>query len=263
VASPAATASSSPSPFPSQTSTVTASPTAAPPTAQTLPTHTSQPGVQVCSPLAEITLAQTGQMISNPYHPPPVGSDDPHHGVDLADRLPDSQVAVAGRAVQAVLAGQVAAVIQNRFPYGNAILIETALDAQNEGQLTQINIPTLAPTPAAVSPLTCPPAPETALSNSQQRSFYLLYAHLDQPPGLRVGDSVPCGRTIGAVGSSGNALNPHLHFEARIGPSGLRLTSMAHYDASASADEMGSYCLWRISGLFQLIDPLQILEYQN
>ena len=58
---------------------------------------------------------------------------------------------------------------------------------------------------------------------------------------------------------SGNALNPHLHIEARIGPSDASFSSLAHYDASATIEEMQNYCLWRISGLFRVLDPLQVL----
>ncbi len=234
------------------------SPTASPSPADPLPTTTRLPGLPVCSPFQHIALDQVSQIISNPYHPPRPGSDDPHQGVDLADRLPDSQVAVAGRAVQAVLAGQVAAVIRDRFPYGNAILIETPLDEVWGGWQDQVGIPTAAPTLAPVSALTCPHAPEP-FTASTRRSLYLLYAHLQQPPDLQVEDAVTCGQAIGAVGSSGNALNPHLHLEARVGPAGLRLDSMAHYNASATPEEMSSYCLWRISGWFQLVDPLQVL----
>ena len=62
---------------------------------------------------------------------------------------------------------------------------------------------------------------------------------------------------------SGNALNPHLHLEARVGPAGTRLDSMAHYDSSASPAEMAAYCLWRVSGAFQRINPLQLLLYNS
>lgn len=246
------TTASSPSP------TALPNPTASPSPTDPISAATALPAVAVCSPLQDIPLARISEIISNPYQPPRPGSDDPHHGVDLADLLPGSQVAVAGRAVQAALAGQVAAIIQDRFPYGSAVLIETPLEDLQAGWQEQVGVPTTAPTLAPVSPLTCPPAPEP-FTGQTQRSLYLLYAHLQQPTTLRVEEPVACGQTIGAVGNSGNALNPHLHFEARVGPAGLRLASMAHYDSSASPEEMSSYCLWRISGWFQLVDPLQVL----
>jgi hypothetical protein len=53
-----------------------------------------------------------------------------------------------------------------------------------------------------------------------------------------------------------------LHVETRIGPAGARFASLAHYDNRATPEEMGLYCLWRISGLFQLVDPLAVLALQ-
>jgi murein DD-endopeptidase MepM/ murein hydrolase activator NlpD len=247
-----------PTPVLSPSPAEVASPSAAPTLAEPPAPSATQPAPQVCSPLQDIPLDQMSAIVSNPYHPPRAGSDDPHHGVDLADRLPNGQVAVAGRAVQAVLAGRVAAVIRDRFPYGSAVLVETALGELPAGWENQGLLPSAAPTLAQTSPLTCPAMP-LPFPGSTGRSLYLLYAHLQQPTTLQVEEAVGCGQTIGAVGDSGNALNPHLHFEARVGPTGLRLPGMAHYDPSASLEEMSSYCLWRISGWFQLVDPLQVL----
>ncbi len=43
------------------------------------------------------------------------------------------------------------------------------------------------------------------------------YAHLSAfAPGLRVGQRVATGALLGAVGTSGHAHGPHLHFEVRI-----------------------------------------------
>jgi murein DD-endopeptidase MepM/ murein hydrolase activator NlpD len=179
--------------------------------------------------LQGIPLEQLPGLVSNPFHPPAPGSDDPHHGVDLAIRLPNSEVAVSGNPVQAALAGSVAAVIRDRFPYGNALLVETPLEE-------------------------APPALDLS-----RRSLYVMYAHMRDPVDLNPGDTVACGQAIGAVGSTGNALNPHLHLEMRVGPAGMRFSSMAHYDNSATSEEMSSYCLWRISGLFQLVDPLRLI----
>jgi len=240
--------------------TLTPPPSATPlPTATSQPTLTATPALALCSPLEGYALADLAGMISNPYHPPAPGLDDPHHGVDLAVVHPDTQIALAGRAVTAALAGSVAAVIHDRFPYGNAILIETPLDWAAPEWLAQAGIPEPAPTLAPRSALTCPALEPVPAWDENHRSLYVLYAHLQSAPGLQVGQAVTCGQTIGAVGSSGNALNPHLHFEARVGPADAQIGSMAHYDASATPQEMAVYCLWRISGRFQLVDPMRLL----
>lgn len=150
-------------------------------------------------------------------------------------------------------------VAHDRFPFGNALIIETPLDEATLAWLAPVEIPTPAADPTPQTALTCPGGFEPSFANPDQRSLYILYAHLQQPSTLTLGDPVSCGQGLGTVGQSGNALNPHLHFEVRIGPSGLRMNSMAHYDASASAEEMSNYCLWSVSEKLQLIDPLKLL----
>jgi hypothetical protein len=147
--------------------------------------------------------------------------DDPHHGVDLAEEN-DDHVALAGHGVQAALAGTVAMVTNDRFPYGNAVLIETPLEQIVSLESAGLPVPTLAPTLAPRSALTCPAFTNPPAWDASARSVYLLYAHLQAPVDLQVGDVVTCGQPLGAVGDSGNALNPHLHLEARFGPTGAR-----------------------------------------
>jgi murein DD-endopeptidase MepM/ murein hydrolase activator NlpD len=236
---------------PQQTTTVSPQPTRLP------ATPTNPAALQVCSPLDGIKVGDLAGHIVNPFHPPPPGSDDPHQGVDLADLIPGSGVARAGRGVQAVLAGRVSSVIHDRFPYGNAILVETSLQGLPAAWLEALQAPTPAPTLTARSALTCPTPQAPAAWDLAQRSLYLLYAHMLQAPSLQPGETVSCGEQLGAIGSSGNALNPHLHLEARVGPAGADFASMAHYTTSASPVEMRAYCDWRVSGLFQLIDPMR------
>lgn len=264
---PAAVLKSSPTALPSSTpwiataaSSGTANPSLTPASTSTQipPTAALIPALSICSPLEGYSLDQMAGLVSNPFHPPPPGSDDPHQAVDLADRQPDSQVALAGRVVQAVLGGSVAAVIQDRFPYGNALLVETPLEGLPIDLLAALGLTELAPTPIPNLALNCP---EVVPKNWQAgQSLYLLYAHLQQAPTFQPGDPVTCGQALGFVGDSGNALNPHLHLEVRLGPLGVRLNSLAHYDNSATLEEMDNYCTWRVRGIFRLVDPLLLLS---
>jgi len=244
-----------PTPTAMPTATALPSPTAfqtAAPSPEPLPT----PGAFLCSAFQGIAWTDMPATITNPFHPPPPGSDDPHQGVDFTD-LGTDRIALQGRGVQAVMDGQIATVMVDRFPYGNAVLVETPVETLPGSCLEALNLPPLAPTRAANPALTCPPGKPLDY-DPEERSLYLLYAHLEAPPALEPGQKVTCGQAIGTVGMSGNALNPHLHLEIRVGPSGIRLESLAHYDNRATAEEMAAYCLWRISGLFQLIDPMQL-----
>ena len=65
---------------------------------------------------------------------------------------------------------------------------------------------------------------------------------------------------IGAVGTTGNSVNYHLHLEMRIGPSDAMFSSMAHYMNNATNEEMHNYCVWRVSGVFQMLDPMQLFQ---
>ncbi|MEM5776157.1 MAG: M23 family metallopeptidase, partial [Anaerolineaceae bacterium] len=209
------------------------------------------------SPLQGVELSQLEGMITNPFHPPPAGSDDPHAGIDLSDLLPNTQIAVAGRTVLAALDGRVAGLTEDRFPYGNALIVETSLADLSAGWADALQIPAMPETPLTPIALTCPQGiPD--YDNTDGESLYVLYAHLEGTPDLSVGDAVVSGQTLGTVGMSGNALNPHLHVEIRVGPGGVRFNSLAHYDAGASLDEMTSYCAWRVGGQFRLIDPMKL-----
>jgi len=171
-------------------------------------------------------------------------------------------MAVAGMPIQAVLAGIVAAVIPDRFPYGNAILIETPLTSLPPDWVNGLDLPELMPNRPHDPALTCPSVTNDPDWPAEVGSLYLLYAHMQQPTAHQQGDSVACGDPLGAIGDSGNALNPHLHLEARVGPAGARFSSLAHYDTSASLEEMANYCTWRVSGWFVLLDPLLLLGQQ-
>ncbi len=247
-----------PTPTTANNATFTTEPTRTPVLAS--PTPTTAP-LKVCSPLAGYGLDQLESMIVNPFHPPAPGLDTPHQGVDLAIRAANSGIALSGAPVEAALSGQVVMILHDRFPYGNAVLIETPLDPALSYPWPASVLPTPGPTLAPRSALTCPTdvAPPAFEPTQPQRSLYLLYAHLQDLADLQPGQAIHCGDPIGKVGSSGNALNPHLHLEMRVGPQNAPWDGMAHYDASASPAEMSAYCLWRVSGWFQLVDPLQVL----
>jgi murein DD-endopeptidase MepM/ murein hydrolase activator NlpD len=201
------------------------------------------------------------EAVSNPFNPPErLGSDDPHQAVDLA--VTQNGMALAGDVVLAMLSGRAAAVIVERFPYGNALMIETPLDELPADWLTGLALPTLAPTLPPHPALTCPQvegAPDWGTPSTAGRSLYLLYAHMQEPVAFQLDDPVACGARIGRIGQSGNALNPHVHIEARLGPAGARFTGMAHYESRATPQEMSNYCAWRVSGVFQLVDPMRLL----
>jgi murein DD-endopeptidase MepM/ murein hydrolase activator NlpD len=212
--------------------------------------------LEVCSPLAEFDFNALETAIVNPFNPPALGKDEPHHGIDFAKLDAQTRIALVGWPVQAVLAGTVAGVILDRFPYGNTLIIETSFD----GVLPPLPLPLMAPTPLVKSPLTCPTLDLPVDWPGESISLYLLYAHLQSPPARQVEEKVACGSPLGEIGMSGNALNPHLHLEVRAGPAGMRFPSMAHYDASANSAEMAAYCLWRISGWFQPLNPLDLFQ---
>ena len=234
--------------------TSTIAPSATP---QSTPTTASsaEPPREVCSPLAGYTLQELSGIIVNPYHPPRLGSDDLHQGVDLAQVDPVNGIALTGMPVQAVLAGKIAGQAADRFPYGNMIIIETTLDAATAAFNPALILPTPLPDRLPPGALTCPELNSSPAEAGAPRSLYVLYGHMQDLPAVSVGEPVTCGQVLGSIGESGNALNPHLHAEVRVGPPGQTFPSMAHYDPSADYTEMAAYCLWRVSGVYQTIDP--------
>lgn len=165
-----------------------------------------------------------------------------------------------GLPVQSVLDGKVAAVINNRLPYGNMVIIESPLTAIPNAVKTDHPLPTREPIQTSDPSLTCPAGTDQFNTTSSDLSLYLLYAHLDQAVNLKIGDKVTCGEVIGAVGTTGNSVNYHLHLETRIGPAGAIFNSLGHYMNNATDQEMHNYCMWRVSGVFQMIDPMLLFS---
>lgn len=149
------------------------------------------PAFRLCSPLAWETIPELREIISDPYNPPPSGRDERHQGIDFSHYSRKGHNTIEGEPVQAVLTGGVAAVIQNRLPYGNMVMIETSSDDL---------------------PITL----RNALGMAEGKSLYLLYAHFGHIPQVNVGERVQCGQVIGDVGMTGYYIfNPHLHLEER------------------------------------------------
>jgi murein DD-endopeptidase MepM/ murein hydrolase activator NlpD len=214
----------------------------------------------LCSPLAGISLAELPQLMTGDKFVPPLpGRDDGHHGIDFAFYRHGSLTTMLGLPVQAILPGHVAAVINNLKPYGFAIIIETSLQGLSFLTAGTINLPTPAPTVLPDPRLTCPTPFAQPWLTASHRSLYYLYAHLNRLPAFKVGDEVACGQQVGEVGTSGNSVNPHLHLETRLGPAGVTFLGLGHYDTRTTEEERANYCIWRVSGWFQMFDPMTIL----
>ncbi|HEX2978898.1 MAG TPA: M23 family metallopeptidase [Anaerolineaceae bacterium] len=227
-------------------------------TLTTAPLPTEMP-FGICSPLAEVSLAELSDILSNPFQLPRPGLDDGHHGIDLAFYSRGEKHTMQGWPVQALLPGQVAGVVLDRPPYGNALIIETRIDALPDGALSAL-IANSQPTPVPGDiRLTCPTPNAPLVPETDALSIYVLYAHLNTAPLVAAGDQVTCGQAVGEVGTSGASVNPHLHLETRWGPSGAEFTSMAHYEIQATDAERANYCAWRVSGAFQMLDPMQVI----
>ena len=46
-----------------------------------------------------------------------------------------------------------------------------------------------------------------------ENNLYVVYMHLNEPPSLKLGDTVSPGKEIGKIGTTGNSTGPHLHLE--------------------------------------------------
>ncbi len=218
----------SPSLSPAASVTPTFTPSPVPATASPTPLL-----INVCSPLASHNADDITSIISQFFIAPSKGKDDGHPGLDFGSYL-DGKLNI-GVVVQAALTGKVAALINNRPPYGYAVLIETPFQTIPIKFREQNNIPA-------------------------DNSLYILYAHLQNLPDLQLTQQVDCGQPIGITGLSGFTGGPHLHLETRSGPANITFDSMAYYRADASPQELINYTTWRLSETFQLINPLPLFK---
>lgn len=221
-------------------------PTRVQPPASLLLTATSQATVaplltpqapKVCSPLAVQPLDRIKEIVTQPFSMPRslangTYTDDAHHGVDLGYYTRDGHN-FTGTPVLAAMDGKIAAIIQNRYPYGNMIMLETRY----------------ADLPAYIIASQQIPAGD---------SLYSLYAHLQNMQAWSLGQEVKCGQQLAETGLTGATGGPHLHFETRWGPPDATFAVMGYYKADMSPDELKNYALWRMSGTFRLFDPLQL-----
>jgi murein DD-endopeptidase MepM/ murein hydrolase activator NlpD len=215
--------------------------------------------------LAGIDLSDLHGITSQGFSVPSVFVDDGHPAVDLAFFTFEDLPSMYGHPVQSVLPGKVVMVLEDRFPYGSMILIETPLEWLADDLLPSRAIPTPIPdgniemfSPCNNDPLYAGMAP-VEMSN-QARSLYVLYSHLLDKPAYEPGEMVAWGEVIGAVGLTGNTVAEHLHLEMRIGPSDVKFNSFAMYKPEATIEERYYYCNWSSSGRFQPIDPAQFWD---
>jgi len=198
---------------------------------------TPKPVLQLCSPLAEQSIQEILEIVSDPYNPPRPGKDDRHHGTDFAYYRRKNRTTIEGEQVQALMAGRVVAVVKDQLPYGNMVILETQRHTLPADIIAQFEI-------------------------AEGHSLYILYAHFGYPPIVTLGEKVVCGQTLGEVGATGyNIVNPHLHIETRVGPAEqVFVDGMAYYDTRTTEIERKNYELWRTSGEFRHFDPMTLLN---
>jgi murein DD-endopeptidase MepM/ murein hydrolase activator NlpD len=205
------------------------------PTATIQPSPTSAPAFTVCSPLEPHPLEILPEIISDPYRPPPENrKEERHHGVDFAHYRRGDLLSIEGVGVQSVLPGRVAASLVESYPYGNVVIIETTVQELPTGLAMRLGM-------------------------NGSDSLYVLYAHLQEPPLVSLGERVSACQAIGKVGKSGNAGGVHLHLETRLGPPGISLPGMRYYKIEATSEERDAYVRWRTGGEFRHFDPLELL----
>jgi murein DD-endopeptidase MepM/ murein hydrolase activator NlpD len=192
----------------------------------------------LCSPLEIHPLEELLEIIGDAYDPPRPGGEERHHGIDFGYYHFQDRDSMLGEPVQSILPGVVVSVLNGQYPYGNMVIIETELADFPESQKDRIDIP-------------------------PGQSLYVLYAHLDQPPLVTLGERIVSCQLLGEVGMSGNTDIPHLHIETRLGPKGQVFERMRFYDTRATQEEMDTYILWRTSGIFEHFDPLQLLGLEK
>jgi murein DD-endopeptidase MepM/ murein hydrolase activator NlpD len=184
------------------------------------------------TPLLGIGFGELHTIISQPYSVPDVHSDAGHHGVDLGSYDFHGKL-IYNWPILSVFSGKVAGEINNRYPVGNCIIIESSYD---QLPLEIVN--------------------ETGINNNQ--SLYTMYCHMLNQATQKIGDVINVAQEIGLVGKS-QTVEAHLHLEMVIGPQNQVIPSMAYYTADATEDEKKTYLWWRTSGTFTSFNPMNII----
>jgi hypothetical protein len=234
---------------PTQTSTTTALPTATPIIAQ-----------EFCSPLAGIEKTELHAITSNPYIKPKAFVESGHPAIDFAFYQYKQFTTFSYFPLQSILPGKIAFISNNKFPYGNMVIIETPLGEIESNLLQSINLPTPYPPGTYSIDFVCPVVGNPIQRDQSSKSVYVLYAHMAEPVNFSIGDQVGCGQSIGFAGKTGNSAEDHVHIEIRVGPSHVLFESIASYNEDASKEERYNYCIWALSGVFQPVDPALILD---
>ena len=210
-------------------------------------------GFEVCSPLEEETFETLPLILINPLDIPSFGRDTGHHGVDFAYFRRGERESIEGIEIYAILSGKTVLTLDDDIPYGYTVLIETPLSDLPQ-DLQETLLAGYLPVPADPNyRLFCPEVTPPTLTG--EFSVYHLYAHMQLRPSFDSGDPIPCGTVLGTVGNTGYSSSPHLHLETRLGPAGAAFETMAHYENTNSLEQISNYCLWRMSGYYQLFDP--------
>jgi murein DD-endopeptidase MepM/ murein hydrolase activator NlpD len=194
---PTSTSTSTPTPSPSPTPSPTASLTATHTLPPATPENTSTPAPQVQATTAPPTPTPANLPAAHNWLARPIGTDDwqsgsvfypfgstghgqylLHHGIDMGNPMDTPVLAVADGEI--VFAGSDAEQVVGLYAnfYGNAIILRP--DRTHDEQ-----------------PIFC------------------VYGHLNRVD-VGVGQRVKAGQTIGAIGMTGIAMGPHLHFEVRF-----------------------------------------------
>jgi murein DD-endopeptidase MepM/ murein hydrolase activator NlpD len=227
------------SPYRSPTSSSTPLTSTSAPTIIKTATSTPLPPFVVCSPILSLRLEEIWRFISLQYLPPPPGSDDRHQGIDIVYYQLDGVVRpIRGEIVQSVLPGRVAAALTDTYPMGGMVIIETPYAWISSAIVESLKIP-------------------------EDRSLYLLYAHLGEVMPFNLSDQISACQPIGKVGDTGNTNSPHLHLETRLGPPDYQFSEFAAFREGLSELARYNYTLWRISGVFKHFDPMRLIDPEH